>query len=194
MAEIILFHHALGRTEGMLAFAETITRAGHTVHVPDLYEGHRFDTIPSGVAYANTVGFEAIVESGVQAVQSLPEDLIYAGFSMGVIPAQKLAQTRQGARGALLFDACVPFTEFGANWPQTVPVDVHGMDADPYFAGEGDLATAQALVADFDGARLFLYSGDQHIFADSSLSSYNVDAAALLIHRVLLFLEEHGCG
>lgn len=36
MAEVLLFHHALGRTPGVLAFADDLRRVSHTVHVPDL--------------------------------------------------------------------------------------------------------------------------------------------------------------
>jgi dienelactone hydrolase len=112
---------------------------------------------------------------------------VYAGFSLGVLPAQRLAQTRPGARGALFFYACVPTSEFGS-WPADVPVQVHGMDADPIFVGEGDLDAARALVAEADDGELFLYPGDQHYFADSSLPSYDPAATALLIRRVLDFL------
>ena len=99
-----------------------------------------------------------------------------------------LAQTRAGARGALLFYSCVPFSEFSSSWPKGVPVQVHGMDADPIFVGEGDIDAARALVAEVDQAELFLYSGDQHYFADSSLPSYDAEASALLLQRVLDFL------
>jgi dienelactone hydrolase len=105
-----------------------------------------------------------------------------------VLSAQKLAQTRPGARGALLFYSCVPVSEFGPAWPEGVPVQVHGMDADPIFVGEGDIDAARALVAEAKGAELFLYPGDQHYFADSSLPSYDPDATALLTRRVLDFL------
>jgi hypothetical protein len=40
--------------------------------------------------------------------------VVYAGFSLGVLPAQSLAQTRSGALGALLFHSCVPVSEFGS--------------------------------------------------------------------------------
>jgi len=106
-----------------------------------------------------------------------------------VLPAQKLAQTRPGARGALLFYSCVPAAEFGS-WPDGVPVQIHGMDADPIFAGEGDLDAARALVESVKQAELFLYPGDQHYFADASLPSYDPDAAALLTERVLSFLAD----
>ncbi len=189
MAEVLLFHHALGQTEGFVAFADELRRAGHTVHTPDLYDGRTFATIDEGMAYAEQVGFAEIIERGVRAANGLPEQLVYAGFSLGVLPAQKLAQTRPGARGALLFYSCVPTSEFGTSWPADVPVQIHGMDADPIFVGEGDLDAAHALVESTEHAELFLYPGSQHYFADSSLPSYDADAAALLTRRVLDFLR-----
>lgn len=188
MAEVMLFHHALGQTAGFHAFADELRRAGHTVHTPDLYDGRTFDSLEAGMAYAGEIGFREIIERGVRAAEGLPAGLVYAGFSLGVLPAQKLAQTRPGARGALLFYACVPVSEFGPSWPADVPVQIHGMDADPIFVGEGDIVAARALVASATDAELFLYPGDQHYFADSSLPSYDAAAAALLTRRVLEFL------
>jgi dienelactone hydrolase len=189
MAELVLYHHAQGLTKGVKAFADELRRAGHTVHVPDLYEGHTFDTQDEGLAYAKRTGFGTIMERGLTAVEGLGGALVYAGFSLGVMPAQRLAQTRAGARGALLLHACVPVSEFGEAWPAGVPVQVHGMDADPLFADEGDLDAARALVDSAERAELFLYPGKEHLFVDSSLPSYDQDAAALLTRRVLDFLE-----
>jgi dienelactone hydrolase len=189
MAEVLLFHHALGQTDGFAAFAGELRRAGHSVHTPDLYDGRTFATIDEGMAYAEQLGFpDEILERGERAANELPHELVYAGFSLGVLPAQKLAQTRPGARGALLFYSCVPTEYFGA-WPAEVPVQIHGMDADPIFVGEGDIDAARALIESTEQAELFLYPGDQHYFADSSLPSYDADAAALLTRRVLDFLR-----
>src|SRR5690349_10087450 len=188
MAEVLLFHHALGQTAGFHAFADELRHAGHTVHTPDLYEGRTFATVGDGVARAREVGFENILERGVRAADGLPEALVYAGFSMGVMPAQKLAQTRSGARGALFFDACLPVSEFGDEWPANVPVQIHGMDADPSFVDEGDIEAARALVKSAPRAELFTYRGDQHLFADSSLPSYDPQAATQMKDRVLEFL------
>ena len=190
MAEVLLFHHAQGQTEGFAAFADELRRDGHTVHAPDLYDGRTFATLDEGIAYAQQVGFEEILERGVQTANELPEDLVYAGFSLGVLPAQKLAQTRPGARGALLFYSCVPTSEFGSSWPSDVPVQIHGMDADPFFVDEGDIDAARAIVASTERAELFLYPGSQHYFADPSLPSYDPDATRLLTSRVLDFLEK----
>jgi dienelactone hydrolase len=192
MAEVLLFHHAQGQTAGFHAFAEDLRRAGHTVHTPDLFEGRTFGSIDEGVAYAAEVGFDEIIERGVHAADALPSELVYAGFSLGVLPAQKLAQTRPGARGALLFYSCVPTSEFGTSWPADLPVQIHGMDADPFFVDEGDIDAARELVESTEHAELFLYPGDQHYFADSSLPSYDESAATLLEQRVLAFLGDRG--
>jgi dienelactone hydrolase len=189
MAEIVVFHHAQGLTPGVRAFADNLRDAGHVVHVPDLYDGHTFDTLDEGIAYAGEIGFGEVLERGVRAVEGLPDDLVYAGFSLGVMPAQKLAQTRPGARGALFFHACLPVSEFGDVWPEGLPVQVHGMVADPFFAEEGDIDAARALVEEEEDAELFLYHGDQHLFADNSLPAYDPDAAALLMERVRAFLS-----
>ncbi len=189
MTEIVLFHHAQGMTPGIVAFADELRRAGHTVHSPDLFDGRTFDTVEGGVAHAGEIGFGEVMARGVRAAEGLPADVVYAGFSLGVMPAQKLAQTREGARGALLFHACLPVSEFGAAWPEGVPVQIHGMDADPFFVEEGDLDAARALVDEAEDAALFLYPGDQHLFADNSLASYDADVAALLSQRVLTFLD-----
>jgi dienelactone hydrolase len=190
MAEVLLFHHAQGQTAGFHAFAEELRQAGHTVHTPDFFDGRTFDSIDEGMAYAEEIGFpDGIIERGVVAANELPAELVYAGFSLGVVPAQKLAQTRAGARGALLFYSFVPLSYFGGSWPDGVPVQIHGMDADPFFVGEGDVDAARELVATNDRAELFLYPGDQHYFADSSLPSYDGEATALLTSRVLDFLR-----
>lgn len=188
MAEVILFHHAHGLTSGVRNFAEDLRRAGHIVHVPDLYEGRVFATLEEGLAYAKETGFGVIQERGERVADGLPAALVYAGFSLGAMPAQALAQTRPGAAGALLFSACVPPEEFGGAWPAGVPVQIHGMDGDELFADSGDLDAARALVASTPGAELFLYPGRRHLFADDSLPDYDAAATALLKERVLRFL------
>lgn len=188
MAEVVLYHHSQGLTDGVKAFAEELRQAGHTVHTPDLYEGNTYATIEEGMDYARSTGFDVVLERGVAAGQDLPENVVYAGFSLGVMPAQKLTQTRPGAAGALFYYSCLPVEEFGG-WPDGVPVQVHGMDQDPFFAEEGgDLDAARALVAAVDNAELFLYPGKEHLFADSSLPGYDEAAAKLLLQRTLAFL------
>lgn len=192
MAEVLLFHHAQGLTRGVREFADRLRAAGHPVTTPDLYEGRTFAELDAGVAHAEAVGFDTIQKRGQLAAADLPASCVYAGFSLGVMPAQLLAQTRPGARGALLYHACIPVSEYGGSWPEGVPVQVHGMDADPYFANEFDLEAARELVQLADQGELFLYPGDQHLFADSSLPAYDATAAALLLERTLSFLSRLG--
>jgi dienelactone hydrolase len=188
MVEVVLFHHVQGLTEGVAAFADELRRAGHTVHTPDLFEGQTFDSIEAGLAHVKTLGFEKVTELAVHEADRLSAELVYGGFSMGVGPAQMLAQTRPGARGALLFHSCFPADHFGP-WPEGVPVQVHGMEGDPFFVEDGDIEAARALTEGVDDAELFLYPGDQHLFADSSLPSYDAGATVLMTRRVLAFLD-----
>ena len=187
MTEVVLYHHVQGLTEGVQRFAEELRRSGHTVHTPDLFDGRTFDTIDEGMAFAREVGFGALAEQGVAAAEDVRPEAVYAGFSFGVMAAQQLAQTRPGARGALRMYSCLPVSEFGGAWPEGVPVQVHGKAADPFFAD--DLEAAQALVDSTEQAELFLYPGEEHLFADSSLPAYDAAAAALLTERVLAFLD-----
>jgi len=185
MAEILLFHHAQGLTPGVLAFADELRADGHVVHTPDLYDGNTFDDLDEGVGYAKNVGFDTILERGRKTADDLPNELVYAGFSLGVMPAQLLAQTRLGAKGALFFSAALPASEFGA-WPDGVPAQIHMMEDDAW--AEEDLPAARELAETVDGVELFLYPGDKHLFADSSLKDHDEAAATLLQERVREFL------
>jgi dienelactone hydrolase len=189
VAELLLFHHAQGLTAGCLSFADELRAAGHVVHAPDLYDGKTFADLDDGVGYAREVGFDTIGERGRLAAEGLPNEIVYAGFSLGAMPAQMLAQTRPGAKGALLFHGCVPPSEFGGPWPQGVPLQIHLMEADEW-ALEGDLDAARDLDETVESAELFLYPGDRHLFADESLPDYDESAAALLTERVLSFLDD----
>jgi len=189
MTDVILFHHALGLTDGIRSFADELRAAGHTVHTPDLFDGQTFSTIDGGVAHAQSVGFGEIMDRAKTAAENLPADVVYIGFSLGVLPAQLLTQTRPGALGAVLCYSAVPPGEFG-KWPAGVPVQIHGMNRDPYFMDEGDVDAAHELVATTDHAELFLYDGDQHYFADPTQDSYRPEAAQLLMSRVLDFLAD----
>lgn len=187
MSEILLYHHVQGLTDGVRAFADELERAGHVVHAPDLFDGRTFETLEDGLAFARETGFGALAERGAEAAEGIRPDVVYAGFSFGVMVAQRLAQTRAGARGALLMYSCIPVSEFGEAWPAGVPVQVHGKEGDEFFLE--DIDAARALVESSDEAELFLYPGTEHLFADSSLPAFDPAAAALLTERVLAFLD-----
>ena len=193
MAEVILFHHVAGLTEGVRSFAERLRAGGHTVHTPDLFDGERPASIDDGIALVQSIGDEVLSERADRAVAGLPGGLVFAGFSFGAGTAQRLAQTRPGARGALLYESCLPVSGEWAigPWPEGVPVQIHGMDKDPIFALEGDIDAARELVETVGPklAELFVYPGDQHLFTDSSLPSYDADATALVLRRSREFLN-----
>jgi dienelactone hydrolase len=196
VAEVVVFHHAQGLTDGVRAFAGELRTGGHIVHTPDLFDGERPMTIDDGVALAESIGPEVLGQRADQAVADLPEGLVYGGFSFGASVAQQFAQTRPGARGALLYEGCLPISGEWAigPWPNGVPVQIHGMDKDPFFALEGDIDAARELVETVgpELAELFVYPGDRHLFTDSSLPSYEASAAALVVQRSREFLDRVG--
>lgn len=184
MAEVLLFHHAQGLTPGVRSFADALRAAGHTVHTPDLYDGRTFDDLDEGVAYGQGLGTEAVFERARRSAEALPTAIVYGGFSFGVAAAQMLAQTRDGAAGALLFHDCIAPSELGGPWPDDVPLQIHTMEDDEWV----DLPTAREVARGVDGAELFVYPGSGHLFADAGSPDYDAGAAALLEQRVLGFL------
>jgi dienelactone hydrolase len=196
MAEVVLFHHVQGLTDGVRAFAEQLRAGGHTVQSPDLFHGELAATVEDGIALVGRIGEETIDARVNEIVAGLPQGLVYGGFSFGGASAQRLAQTRPGARGALMYESFVSLTAewaFGP-WPDGLPVQVHGMDKDPYFALEGDLDAARELAGMIGPklAEVYTYPGDKHLFTDSSLPSHDADATALVLSRSLEFLDRLG--
>jgi dienelactone hydrolase len=196
MTEVVLFHHVQGLTDGVRGFAQRLRAGGHTVHTPDLFDGETVASIDDGIAIVGRIGDEELSARAARALDGLPAGLVFAGFSYGSALAQRFAQTRPGARGALLYEGCLPLTgEWAVGpWPDGVPVQIHGMDKDPFFALEGDIDSAREIVATVgpDLAGLFTYPGDRHLFADSSLPSYDPGAATLVVERSLAFLGRLG--
>ena len=187
MAEILLFHHVFGLTSGVLGFADRLRAAGHEVHAPDLYDGAVFADMQEGFAHAKSLDLDRRAD---EIAGLLPASLVYAGFSLGVMQAQRLAQTRPGARAALLFEACIPIGDDGFGpWPAGVPAQIHGLDGDEFFVGDGDIRAAEQLVAIAPGSGLFLYPGDGHLFADDTLPDFDAAATDLMVERVLAFLS-----
>ena len=193
MTEVVLYHHIHGLTEGVQSFANELRQAGHTVHAPDLFDGRTFATMDEAFAFVRQTD-DALDAKADEAANALPEALVYAGISWGVGAAQRLAQTRAGGRGALLYEACFPISgeyAFGP-WPDDLPVQIHGKADDEFFAHEGDIDAARELVATIgpDQAALFVYPGGEHLFIDPSLPTYDANAAALVTERTLRFLSK----
>lgn len=186
MAEIVVFHHALGLTPGVLALAADLQATGHTVHTPDLFASKTFDHLADGIEHAEEIGFDVILDRGRAAVGDLPHDLVHLGLSLGVLPAQLLAQTLPGARAAVLLHGCIPPEEFETPWPAGLPVQLHVMADDEL----GDVEVAREIAATVPTAELFCYPGDAHLFTDRGLDDYDPTAATLVLDRVRRFLDD----
>ncbi|MFL6168535.1 MAG: dienelactone hydrolase family protein [Ornithinibacter sp.] len=188
MAEVVLFHHVQGLTAGVRRLADELRAGGHTVHTPDFFEGATFGSLDDGFAAVRARGEGAVDAWADRVADGHPPQVVYAGISLGVMPAQRLAQTRPGAAGALLLEGCAPASAFGEHWPVDVPVQVHGMEHDPFFGLEGDVDAARELVSQAADGELFVYRGDVHLFTDSSLPSHDEAATALVVERALALL------
>jgi dienelactone hydrolase len=184
MSDVIVFHHALGVTPGVDAFADRLRAAGHRVLVPDLFGGRRFDSIDAGVAHAGDVGFDVITERGVASARDreVTGGYFVVGFSLGVLPAQKLAQTDPEVRGAVLCHAAVPVTVFAERWPAGVAAQLHLVEDDPWAAE--DLEAAREVAA-ASGGDLHLYPGHGHLVADASHPDFDPDVADRIVARTL---------
>ena len=188
MAHIIVFHHVQGLTAGVVSFADQLRAAGHTVATPDLFDGALFDSIESGVAYAEAAGFMAIVERGVTAAADAEPGTVVAGFSLGALIAHKLAQTAPRVSGALLYHhGDVAWDMFGDSWPAGVDIQLHVNEADE-FCEVPVVRTFADAVARSANAELYLYPGTSHLFLDPSLGGYEPENAELAVERSLAFL------
>jgi dienelactone hydrolase len=187
MTRVLLFHHALGVTPGVRAFADHLRAAGHEVTVPDLFDGATFDSVAAGVAHAEGIGFETIAERGTAHADELEPPFVVAGFSLGALPAQKIAQSRRGVTGAVLYHAAVPISAFGDEWPDGVALQIHITEDDPWAAE--DLDTARDLAARA-GGELHLYPGTGHLVADSGSPDHDPAQARLILERTLAFLAD----
>jgi dienelactone hydrolase len=190
VADVVLFHSALGLTEGVRIFADRLRAGGHRVTVPDLFEGRTFGSLEDGVAHAEALGTPVIAERGAAAAADLPEGLVAAGFSLGVLPAQKVAQTRAGARGALLYASAVPAAVFSPSWPAGVGLQMHLVEKDPW--AEEDLPAAEELAATVAGAELFRYPGSGHLVCEQGFADYDEQICRQILERSLAFLERVG--
>ncbi|MGD2043482.1 MAG: dienelactone hydrolase family protein [Acidimicrobiia bacterium] len=191
MTDIVLFHHAQGLTAGIEAIAYQLGAAGHSVTVPDLYGGATFPTIEGGVAHADEIGFEELIAKGEEAASKLSHQIVYAGFSLGALISHKLAQTREGALGALLYHhGDVPVATFGEGWPEGVDIQIHVSEDDEFY--EAEIVEEFIETAGEKGdAELFTYPGSAHLFADYTLPGYEPASAELLMERTLDFLDRH---
>jgi dienelactone hydrolase len=193
MAEIVLFHSALGLRPGVTSAADRLRKAGHSVHVPDYYDGEVFDDLDDGLRKRDELGVAEILRRAREAVAGLPAGLVFAGFSLGNDPAELLAAERPGARGALLMHGAVPieaFSEFGVErWPEGVPVQVHYAAEDPWVEAEEVAALGDAVRGAGAIFEEHSYPGSGHLFADPDLQEYDRVSSEAMWRRALAFLD-----
>ena len=77
MAEVMLYHHVQGLTDGVRSFADELRHAGHRVHTPDLFDGRTFDTLEEGMDFARGAGFGALAERGLAAAERIGPEPVY---------------------------------------------------------------------------------------------------------------------
>lgn len=184
MAEVVVFHHALGLTPGVVEFAEVWREAGHVVHTPDLFEGRTFVDLDEAVEFVDGQGMEHWISATTAAAVAHPGATAFAGFSLGAACAQFAAQSRPGAGAALLFHGALSLETMELAWPDGVRLQVHTAEADPWV----ELDQAQELIESVDGSELFLYPGSAHLFADGSWKEYDEESTRLMHERSLALL------
>jgi dienelactone hydrolase len=193
MAEIVLFHSALGLRPGVASAADRLREAGHSVHVPDFYDGEVFEDLDDGLRKRDELGVAEILRRAREAVARLPAGLVFVGFSLGNDPAEFLAAERPGARGALLMHGAVPieaFSEFGVErWPEGVPVQVHYAAEDPWVEAEEVAALGDAVRGAGASFEEHSYPGSGHLFADPGLPEYDRASSEAMWRRALTFLD-----
>lgn len=185
MAEIILFHHAQGLTEGLRTLAERLHAAGHDVHTPDLYSGVVFDRLDEGLAFASRIGHDAIEEVARRSARQYPHTDTVIGFAMGAFPAQLLAQEWSKVHHVTLVAGGLPPHELSGEWRVDVRLDVHVADPDDWVP-PGSL---DPLMVHARGSHLHRYRGVRHMFADPSSPDYDADAADLFEERLFAWLD-----
>lgn len=193
MAEVVLFHSIFGLRPAIGEAADRLRAAGHTVHTPDLFDGHTFDDYEPAFAWAKESGIGDRVDDLTRAaVESLPSDLVFAGYSYGGYCAEMLAATRPGARGLVLFHSAIALKDLQVpSWPASVPVQVHYALDDPYREQEELESFGASVHASGASFELYDYAIPGHLFGDRGLANeYHEESAALLYTRVLAFLAE----
>lgn len=180
MSTILLLHSAMGLRPAVTEFAEALEQRGHTLVVPDYYEGEVFDDADAGIEYRDRVGAKTLFKRILPVVEKLPDDAVLSGFSLGSAFAQTLAATRGQSRGiVLMHSVAAPF----GRWPGP-PVQVHRYEVDDWIDTD-DLAALRASV-EAEGASFedFVTPGKGHLFTDVHGPDGDAEATAKTIERI----------
>jgi dienelactone hydrolase len=195
MAEVVLFHSVLGLRPGVIAAAERLRAAGHTVHAPDYYDGEVFDDLEEGMRKEDALGYQEIARRARESVAGLPEGLVFAGFPLGAVHAEVLAASRPGALGAVLKHGAVPVEALGEffgveRWAEGVAVQVHYAADDPWVEAEEEVVPLGEAVRGAGSAfEVHTYPCSGHLFFDPDLPEYDRASSEAMWERVLAFLD-----
>lgn len=184
---IMLFHSTCGLRPAVHASAERLRAAGHEVRVPDLFEGHTFETVEEGMAFKEQLGKDELLKRAVLAAAPYSDQgLVYAGFSFGASVAQTLALGDAKARGLLLLHGTSDIAENAS--VDELPVQLHVADPDPFESH--DWLTSWYLQMQRTGAdvEVYRYPGAGHLFTDPDLPDFDQAAAELAWKVAIGFL------
>lgn len=187
LMNIMLFHSTYGLRPAVHAAADRLRAAGHEVQVPDLFEGHTFETVEEGMAFKEEVGKDELLRRAVLAAAPYSDrGLVYAGFSFGAATAQTLALGDEKARGLLLFHGTSDIAENAS--VDELPVQLHVADPDPFETH--DWLNSWYLQMQRTGAdvEVYRYPGAGHLFTDAELPDFDQASAELAWKVALGFL------
>ncbi|WP_299531116.1 dienelactone hydrolase family protein [uncultured Streptomyces sp.] len=173
---IMLFHSTYGLRPAVHAAADRLRAAGHEVRVPDLFEGHTFESTDEASAYREKVGKDELLRRAVLAAAPYSDQgLVYVGFSLGAAVAQTLALGDAKARGLLLFHGTSDLAENAT--VDELPVQLHVADPDPYETE--DWLNSWYLQMGRTGAdvEIYRYPGAGHLYTDPDLPDWDEAAA-----------------
>lgn len=185
MSDILLLHSALGLRPAVTQFAELLRAGGHTVHTPDFYDGALFEASAEGLAHRDEVGARELFGRVQSGLETVPDDAVLAGFSLGAAFAQRLAGDRPQALAIVLMHSVAAPR---GDWRRQ-PVQVHRYESDPFIEQDDvrDLQSAvQSSGAIFEDV---VVPGRGHLFTDLDTPDGNRAARDAAAQRVLDLLD-----
>lgn len=193
MAQVIIFHSALGVRAGETDLAEALRAVGHDVTVVDQLDGRSFDTYDDAMAVVEEIGMPGLMASALAGAERVEGPFVAVGWSNGAGMAQWVAANRPGdARGVVMAGGAVSMEWMDRDWPAGVPGQIHHTEGDPFVDdGSDDAVIGQAEKAGAD-VELFVYPGGGHLFSDPTFDEYDEEAAHLFTERVVDFVGRVG--
>jgi len=184
--DVVLFHSMFGLRSVEGEAAARLEAAGHRVTVPDLFGGATTEEgIDAGFALMRTIGWETIVERARLATESVPDNAVLMGLSMGVGVIGELWPERLRAAAVICLHST---TGIPSGVPKGTPMQVHVAIGDR-FATDEDLEAVEASAARVGAeAAIYRYPHAGHLFTDATLPDFDAAAADATWTRILELL------